>query len=43
MATFCRGNLYPVSLLGVEWHVVSLLFLLSGSLMISRTLRIPKP
>jgi len=43
MLAFRAGDLYRVSLLGVEWHTISLLFLLSGSLMISRTLRIPKP
>src|SRR5438093_13765866 len=40
---FYGGSLYRVSLLGVEWHAVALLFLVSGSLMISKTLRIPKP
>jgi CDP-diacylglycerol---serine O-phosphatidyltransferase len=35
--------LYRVNLLGVEWHMIALLFLVSGSLMISKTLRIPKP
>lgn len=43
MLAFYGGNLYRVNLLGVEWHVIALLFLLSGSLMISKTLRIPKP
>ena len=43
MAAFYSGNLYPVSFLGVELHVIALLFLASGSLMISKTLRIPKP
>jgi CDP-diacylglycerol---serine O-phosphatidyltransferase len=43
MAAFYSGNLYPVSFLGVEVHVIALLFLASGSLMISKTLRIPKP
>jgi hypothetical protein len=32
-----------VTLLGVEWHAIALLFLASGSLMMSTTLRIPKP
>ena len=40
---FYRDNLYRVELLGVTWHAIVLLFLVSGSLMISRTLRIPKP
>jgi CDP-diacylglycerol--serine O-phosphatidyltransferase len=43
MAAFYNGNLYPVSFLGVEVHLIALLFLASGSLMISKTLRIPKP
>ena len=43
MLAFHRGTLYPVRVLGAEMHLVSLLFLLSGSLMISKTLRIPKP
>ena len=43
MLAFYGGSLYRVSLLGVEWHAVALLFLVSGSLMISKTLRIPKP
>jgi hypothetical protein len=32
-----------VELFGVTWHAIALLFLVSGSLMISKTLRIPKP
>ena len=40
---FHRQSLYPVVVGGLELHLVSLLFLLSGSLMISKTLRIPKP
>ena len=43
MVAFHRGSLYPVRVLGAEIHLVVLLFLLSGSLMISKTLRIPKP
>ncbi|HKW94594.1 MAG TPA: CDP-diacylglycerol--serine O-phosphatidyltransferase [Methylomirabilota bacterium] len=43
MLAFHHGDLYRVSLLGVDWHLLSLLFLVSGSLMISKTLRIPKP
>jgi CDP-diacylglycerol---serine O-phosphatidyltransferase len=43
MLAFYGGSLYRVSVLGVEWHAVALLFLVSGSLMISKTLRIPKP
>jgi CDP-diacylglycerol--serine O-phosphatidyltransferase len=40
---FTHGNLYPARLFGMEMHLVSLLFLLFGSTMISKTLRIPKP
>jgi CDP-diacylglycerol---serine O-phosphatidyltransferase len=43
MLAFYGGNLYRVNLLGVEWHMIALLFLVSGSLMISKTLRISKP
>jgi CDP-diacylglycerol---serine O-phosphatidyltransferase len=43
MLAFHRGDLYRVTWLGVEWHAIALLFLVSGSLMISKTLRIPKP
>ncbi len=43
MQAFHGGTLYPMNLLGVEWHAIVLLFLVSGSLMISKTLRIPKP
>ena len=43
VVAFRSGNLLPVRLLGYPFHLVSLLFALSGSLMISKTLRIPKP
>jgi CDP-diacylglycerol---serine O-phosphatidyltransferase len=43
MLAFHGGSLYRVTLLGIEWHATVLLFLVSGSLMISKTLRIPKP
>ena len=43
MLAFHYRSLYPVHVLGLDLHLVSLLFLLSGSLMISKTLRIPKP
>jgi CDP-diacylglycerol--serine O-phosphatidyltransferase len=43
MLAFYSGHLYRVTLLGVEWHGIALLFLASGALMISKTLRIPKP
>lgn len=37
-----REALWPVSLAGLEVHLASLVFAVSGSLMISKTLRIPK-
>ncbi len=43
MLAFHRGNLYPVRLLGMEVHLVAFVFLVSGALMISKTLKIPKP
>jgi CDP-diacylglycerol---serine O-phosphatidyltransferase len=43
LLAFHRETLYPVSIGGLELHLVSLLFLLSGSLMISKTLKVPKP
>jgi len=43
MFLFYRGNLYPAKLFGVEFHWPVLLFFISGCLMISKTLRIPKP
>jgi CDP-diacylglycerol--serine O-phosphatidyltransferase len=43
MLAFHGGRLYRVQWLGVEWHVIALLFLVSGALMVSKTLRIPKP
>src|SRR5262245_21646211 len=43
LLAFHLRRLSPVSVLGLDFHLLSLLFLLSGSLMISRTIRIPKP
>jgi CDP-diacylglycerol---serine O-phosphatidyltransferase len=43
MLLFHFDKLQRVSLLGLELHWVALLFFISGSLMISKTLRIPKP
>jgi CDP-diacylglycerol--serine O-phosphatidyltransferase len=43
LLAFHLRRLSPVSVLGLEFHLLSLLFRLSGSLMISRTIRIPKP
>lgn len=37
------GHLLPVSIHGVRFHLVSLLFVVSGSLMVSKTLHLPKP
>ncbi|HEX5082095.1 MAG TPA: CDP-diacylglycerol--serine O-phosphatidyltransferase [Blastocatellia bacterium] len=43
MILFYKGNLYPARLFGVVFHWPVALFLISGSLMVSRTIRIPKP
>jgi len=43
MFAFHRTMLLPVRVLGIEFHLVALVFVLSGMLMISKTLRIPKP
>jgi CDP-diacylglycerol--serine O-phosphatidyltransferase len=43
MAAFHYRSLYLVDLFGIELHLVTVLFLISGSMMISKTLRIPKP
>ena len=43
MIAFHAGNLFPVQVLRLQLHLIVLLFLLSGSLMISKTIRIPKP
>jgi CDP-diacylglycerol--serine O-phosphatidyltransferase len=43
LLAFHRGTLFPLAVGGLELHLVSLLFLLSGSLMISKTLKVPKP
>jgi CDP-diacylglycerol--serine O-phosphatidyltransferase len=43
MLAFHFGKLFPVRLLGIDFHLIVLLFLISGSLMISKTLKIPKP
>jgi CDP-diacylglycerol--serine O-phosphatidyltransferase len=40
---FASGTLGAVEIAGVRLHLVTLLFVLSGSLMISKTLRVPKP
>jgi len=43
MFLFYRGNLYPARLFGLDFHWPVALFFISGSLMISKTIRIPKP
>jgi CDP-diacylglycerol--serine O-phosphatidyltransferase len=43
MLAFHRRTLFPMELGGVTWHAIVLLYLVSGALMISKTLRIPKP
>jgi CDP-diacylglycerol---serine O-phosphatidyltransferase len=43
MFAFHRTMLLPVRILGLEFHLLALVFVLSGMLMISKTLRIPKP
>jgi CDP-diacylglycerol--serine O-phosphatidyltransferase len=43
MAAFATDTLLPVRVLGLGLHLTALLFLISGSLMISKTLKIPKP
>src|SRR5215510_1047050 len=40
---FYRADLYPASFLGFDFHWRVALFFLSGCLMISKTIRIPKP
>jgi CDP-diacylglycerol---serine O-phosphatidyltransferase len=40
---FHRGSLYPASFLGLRFHAPVALFFISGCLMISKTIRIPKP
>src|SRR5260370_9203982 len=43
MLAFHYRSLYPLHVLGLDLHLVSLLFPPSGSLMISKPLRLPKP
>ena len=43
MLAFWYGNLFRVHVLGVDVHALSVVFVVSGALMISKTLRIPKP
>lgn len=43
LLAYRTGSLWPIDVGGMRLHGVSLLFVVSGSLMISKTLRIPKP
>jgi CDP-diacylglycerol--serine O-phosphatidyltransferase len=43
VAAFHWDHLMLVSIYGVRFHLVGMLFVVSGSLMVSKTLRIPKP
>ena len=43
MLAFHHESLYPVEILGLRFHLVTLLFVISGSMMISKTIHIPKP
>lgn len=43
MSLFYRGDLYPANILGLDFHWPVAIFFVSGSLMISKTIRIPKP
>ena len=43
MVAFHRAALFPVNVFGLRFHLVVLVFVVSGMLMISKTLRIPKP
>jgi CDP-diacylglycerol---serine O-phosphatidyltransferase len=43
LIAYHRGQLLPVIVLGVAFHLTVLLFAVSGSLMISKTLHVPKP
>src|SRR5919109_3649284 len=40
MLAFHRGTLYPVRIFGLDFHLISLVFVLSGMLMISKTLKV---
>lgn len=43
LLAFHSGNLFPTEVAMVPFHLPSLLFAISGSLMISKTIHIPKP
>jgi CDP-diacylglycerol---serine O-phosphatidyltransferase len=38
-----RGELYPAIVLNAPFHLMALAFFISGCLMISKSIRIPKP
>jgi CDP-diacylglycerol--serine O-phosphatidyltransferase len=43
LLAYHRDVLGPTAILGMQLHLATLLFAVSGSLMISKTLRVPKP
>jgi CDP-diacylglycerol---serine O-phosphatidyltransferase len=43
LLAFRSGHLFPAVLLGLHLHLITILFVVSGSLMISKTIHIPKP
>jgi len=43
LLAFRSGNLFPVQAGGIRMHLTTVLFAISGSLMISKTLHVPKP
>jgi CDP-diacylglycerol--serine O-phosphatidyltransferase len=43
VAAFHWDHLLPVTVYGVRAHLIAVLFVISGSLMVSKTLRLPKP
>jgi CDP-diacylglycerol--serine O-phosphatidyltransferase len=43
LLAFRNGYLLPEQVLGMRLHLITFIFVLSGSLMISKTIRIPKP
>ena len=42
MIAFHHRNLLPTEILGVEFHLLSVAFFVSGCLMVSKSLHIPK-
>jgi CDP-diacylglycerol--serine O-phosphatidyltransferase len=43
LLAYQTGRLVPLEAAGVPFHLTVLLFAISGSLMISKTLHVPKP